>query len=202
MPTAARIFAAAMLAALTACSSHAGGRNAASAPDYGAAPAFSLPDAAGGTFSLAAHRGGVVVLSFVAANCSQECPQMEAVLKRGAERWRAAGMLGKHVTIATVELDPKSNSMLAVARLRAKTWPADGWAFLRGTPEQTRAVLAGYGITVLPPPKGHDDVEHTAEVYVIDPNGRESAILAPGANLTLRSLEQAVSSALAAPRGA
>ena len=180
------------MAALTACAPHAATTQATAQDGYGPAPDFTLPDVAGGTFALNAHRGGVVVLSFTAANCTEECPVLEAVLQRAARDWKAQGSLARRVTIATVEIDPKTNGTAAVAKLRAKWWPAPGWAFLRGDAAQTAAVLKAYNILVLPPPKGHDDVEHTVEVYVIDANGRESDILAPGANLSLRGLERAV----------
>jgi|GEM_PF-3765266 len=190
MPTAGRVLAVALSAILSACTPRAH-----VVRDYGPAPSFTLPDASGGTFSLAQQerRGNVVVLTFVAANCTEECPELEAVLKRAAERWSARGQLGTRVTIATVELDPATNSMASVAKLRAKTWPRAGWAFLRGTPEETKSVLRDYNITVLPPKPGHDDVVHSVEVYVINPQGRESEVLAPGVNLTLANLERAVS---------
>ncbi len=182
-----------LLAALTACAPHAGpATSTAAAADYGPAPEFTLPNVAGGAFTLGSHRGSVVVLSFTAANCTEECPVLEAILQRAARVWKARGTLDRGVTIATMEIDPKTNGMAAEAKLRAKWWPAPGWAFLRGDAAHTTAVLNAYHILVLPPPKGHDDVEHTVEVYVIDPQGRESDILAPGANLSLAALERAV----------
>ncbi|TAM75010.1 SCO family protein [bacterium] len=187
------LLAAALLAALTACAPHAASTSAAQASDYGPAPEFTLPNVTGGAFALAAQRGRVVVLSFTAANCTEECPVLEAILQRAARAWKAQGALGPRVTIATMEIDPKTNGTAAVAKLRAKWWPASGWAFLRGNAAQTAPVLKAYDILVLPPPnKGHDDVEHTVEVYVIDPQGRERDILAPGANLSVSALERAV----------
>ncbi|TAM61896.1 SCO family protein [bacterium] len=177
-------------AALSACAPHTAAN--AQASGYGPAPDFTLPNVAGGDFTLGAQRGSVVVLSFTAANCTEECPVLEAVLQRAARAWKAQGILARRVTIATVEIDPKTNGAAAVAKLRAKWWPQPGWAFLRSDAAATAPVLKAYNILVLPPPKGHADVEHTVEVYVIDPHGNESDILAPGANLSVPALERAV----------
>ena len=137
----------------------------------------------------AAHRA--VLLTFVAADCREECPKVEADLRSAAEQFSKRGMLHRQVEIATVELDPQTNSSRAVRAVRNKLWPRPGWVFLRGTPVQTTSVLHAYGVYVEPRKPGKDLV-HSTFVYVIDDRLRQVTLLAPGVNLTPRELVEAV----------
>jgi cytochrome oxidase Cu insertion factor (SCO1/SenC/PrrC family) len=151
----------------------------------------------GGHFDLAAqastHRA--VLLTFVAADCREECPKIEADLRSAAQRLSKRGMLNRQVEIATVELDPQTNSSRAVRALRYKLWPLPGWAFLRGTPAQTARILHTYGVYVESRKPGKDLV-HSSFVYVIDDRLRQVALLAPGVNLTPGKLVDAVDAAV------
>ena len=153
--------------------------------DYGAAPNFRLPNIAGGTFELttqaAAHRA--VVLTFVTADCKEECPKVEAILRAAAQRLDARHLLGRSVEIATIELDPKTNSVASVRALRRKLWPRRGWAFLRGSAAQTAPTLRDYQVYVQPRKPGKDLV-HSSYVYVIDDRMRQIDVLGPRVNLT------------------
>lgn len=155
------------------------------AADYGPAPNFELPNVAGGMFELrnqtAAHRA--VILTFVAADCREACPKVEAVLRTAAQSLQARHALGRSVEIATVELDPRTNTLQAVRALRKKVWPHAGWAFLRGSPAQTKLALRAYDAYAAPRKPGKD-IEHSSYVYVIDDRMRQIDLLAPGVNLT------------------
>ena len=153
--------------------------------DYGVAPNFRLPNVAGGTFELAsvaaAHRA--VVLTFVTADCKEECPKVEAILRAAAQRLDTRHLLGRSVEIATIELDPKTNGVASVRALRRKLWPREGWAFLRGSATQTAPILHAYDVYVEPRKPGKDLV-HSSYVYVIDDRMRQIDLLGPGVNLT------------------
>jgi cytochrome oxidase Cu insertion factor (SCO1/SenC/PrrC family) len=186
------------LALLTACGPaalhHGADRRApAGQTDYGAAPAFSMPDVAGGSFELtreaAAHR--TVVLTFVTADCREECPKVEAVLLSAARVLAQRGSLGRTVDIVTVELDPRTNSRAAVRALRRRLWPHPGWDFLRGSPSETIAVSRAYEIVAAARAPGHDLV-HSSYVYVIDDRLRQVALLALDVNLTPGKLLAAI----------
>ena len=166
--------------------------------DYGPAPDFTLPDVAGGRFHLArqAAEHRVVVLTFVTADCHEECPKVEAVLRSAAQKLAQANRLGKSVEIATVEVDPQTISASAVRELRRKLWPRPGWAFLRGSVTETTAVLHAYDVVVEPRAPGKDLV-HSSFVYVIDQGLRQVGLFALDVNLTPTKLARGVENAAA-----
>lgn len=189
-----------LLIGATAGCSHSPDRSASNPPapreghsDYGSAPDFALPNVAGGRYELAqqVHAHHVVVLSFVAADCREECPKVEAILRSTAQRLAARSARDRQVEIATVELDPQTNSVPTVRQLRSRLWPQRGWAFLRGTPAQTTSVLHAYGVVVEPRKAGRDIV-HSSYVYVINDRLRQVDLLAPDVNLTATKLISAV----------
>ncbi len=190
------------LAVLTACSPVAGhgsaARTSGATVGYGPAPDFSLPNVAGGRFTLSrqatAHR--VVVLTFVTADCQEECPKVEAVLRTAARRLQSDGRLARSVEIATVELDPATNGLAAVRDLRRRLWPGRGWDFLRGSEADTARVLHDYAVYVEPRAK-HKDLVHSSYVYIVDDRLRQTDLLALGVNLTSAKLLKAIDAAAA-----
>ena len=160
------------------------------ANDYGSAPDFTLPDVAGGAFRLSGQ-ARVVVLTFVTADCTEDCPKVEAVLRSVAQRLRAAGELGKVAEVASIEVDPKTNSVKAVRELRQRLWPAKGWAFLRGDARATQDVLKAYDVHVFPRQPGKD-LEHESLVYVISSSRRKVDLLEPEVNLTPQTILRAI----------
>jgi cytochrome oxidase Cu insertion factor (SCO1/SenC/PrrC family) len=194
-----RLLAVALAAVLQGCSvaSHGAtaGPSASIGPkaDYGPAADFRLPNVAGGRFHLAdeAAKRRVVVLTFITADCHEECPKVEAVLRSAAQKLARTGKLGRNVEIATVELDPKGNSAAAVGELRKKLWPRPGWAFLRGSVPETTAVLQAYGVVVQPRTPGKDLV-HSSYVYLIDDRLRQVDLFALDVNLTPAKLIRSV----------
>ncbi len=194
-----------LLAVLTACSPAihrdvGDDLNTAGRTDYGPAPAFSLPNVAGGSFRLAreaaSHR--TVVLTFVTADCQEECPKVEAVLLSAARTLAHRGSLGRSVDIVTVELDPQTNSLAAVSALRSRLWPQQGWDFLRGSPRQTAAVTHAYDVYVSPRVPGHDLV-HSSYVYVVNDHLRQVELLALDVNLTPAKLLRAIAKSSTKP---
>jgi len=192
-----------VLAALTACAQVAGhGSAARTSPGgsvgYGPAPDFTLPNVAGGRFTLsgeaAAHR--VVVLTFVTADCREECPKVEAVLRAAARTLQSGARLARSVEIATIELDPATNGLPAVRLLRQRLWPARGWDFLRGSPAETAHVLRDYDVYVEPRAR-HKDLVHSSYVYIVDDRLRQVDLLALGVNLTSGKLLEAIDAAAA-----
>jgi cytochrome oxidase Cu insertion factor (SCO1/SenC/PrrC family) len=170
--------------------------NAGAAKDYGPAPDFTLPNVAGGSFRLSTRRR-VVLLTFVTADCTEDCPKVEAILRSVAQKLRARGELGTIAEIASVEIDPNTNTVRAVKDLRQRLWPTNGWAFLRGNAQTTRALLKAYQVQVFPRQPGKD-LEHESLVYVISRARRRADLLEPKVNLTSQALLRAIAQAHAA----
>ena len=131
------------------------------------APAFTLVDQNGATLSMASLRGKVVVLTFLDATCTQQCPLMIEWLN-----WTTTFMSPQQVSqIAWVAISVNPNNTPALANtFLKKNKAAMNMRFLLGTQAQLQPLWKAYYIAVIPSPT---DVSHTSGLYVIDQQGRE-----------------------------
>ncbi len=131
------------------------------------APAFRLVDQNGATVSLASLHGKVIVLTFLDATCTQECPLMIEWLN-----WTTTFLSPQQVSqIAwvAISVNPNNTPALAAAFLK-KNKAAMNMRFLLGTQAQLPPIWKAYHVTVIPSPT---DVAHTSGLYVIDQQGLE-----------------------------
>jgi cytochrome oxidase Cu insertion factor (SCO1/SenC/PrrC family) len=136
------------------------------------APGFVLRDAQGRLTSLAQFHGKVVALTFLDPECQQICPLTTETMRRAVAALgpAAAGrvqMLGVNVNAAD------SRPAALDAYTRAHGLSAANWRFLTGTPQQLQRVWRDYNIHVA---LVAGDIQHEAEVILIDPEGRERTI--------------------------
>jgi cytochrome c biogenesis protein CcmG, thiol:disulfide interchange protein DsbE len=133
---------------------------------------FSLRDQQGQIVSLQSLHGKVVALTFVSAICMAECPLIgralgQVVLDLGKD--------AKHLAIVAISVTPEADSAAAISHFaKLSGWKSNEYYFLSGSQTALAAVWAAYGIWVGPYVKGQDP-EHTAAVYLIDPQGRMRA---------------------------
>lgn len=137
-----------------------------------AAPDFTLKDQTGATVSLDQFRGHPVVLTFIDATCTTECPVTAQYLD-----WTAQ-FLGTKATAGTVWLAVTVNPENTAADAQGfitKNKVTAPLHLLLGTHDQLAPLWSAYHIYVQPTPSG--DVEHTIVTYVIDKQGREQEVL-------------------------
>jgi protein SCO1/2 len=131
------------------------------------APPFTLTDQHGATISLQSLRGHPVVLAFMDATCTEQCPIMVQYLN-----WTTQ-YLGSRKTAqvawVAISVNPNNTPAQATAFL-AKNQAAMNIHFLLGTQAQLAPLWKAYYIGVEP---GQTDVAHTSGLYVIDQQGRE-----------------------------
>ncbi len=131
------------------------------------APAFNLVDQNGASATLASLQGHPVVLTFLDATCTQQCPIMIEYLN-----WTTQFLTPQQVAqIDWVAISVNSNNTPAQATaFLAKNKPAMHFRFLLGGQAQLQPLWKAYRITVLP---GQTDVVHTSGLYLIDQQGHE-----------------------------
>ena len=137
-----------------------------------AAPAIRLTDQHGVAISLDQFRGHPVVLTFVDATCTTECPVTAQYLD-----WTAQ-FLGTAKTNDVVWLALTVNPENTVAEANGfitKNKVTVPLHFLLGTHTQLAPLWNAYHIYVQPTPSG--DVEHTIVTYLIDKQGHEQEVL-------------------------
>lgn len=161
---------------LAGCASHA------SAPLHGMqlvpperAANFELTDQNGRAFSLRESRGQAIALYFGFTHCTDVCPQTLALLGKARAR---AGLTPAQVRIVMVSVDPRRDSP-AELRLFFKKIGVDATG-VTGTRAALQAVYRAYGIGV---GTQNNDIVHSDNIFVIDPQGRIRETLAPGSSL-------------------
>jgi protein SCO1/2 len=151
------------------------------------APRLDLPAADGSPFSLADARGEVSLVFFGFANCPDVCPITLA-------SWSSAlASLGPEPAFRgiLVTVDPERDTPEALAAWMERFHPSI--VALRGTPDGVAETAARWGVHVAvrestehaehPAPPGPSGpaggVEHSAQVFVVDREGRVVRILPP-----------------------
>jgi protein SCO1/2 len=133
------------------------------------APAFDLPSTRGADFALAEQRGQAVVLFFGYTSCPDICPTTLGDFKAVQSR---LGKQADQVEFVFITVDPARDNL---ARVKDYVEIFDpGFIGLSGGVEQLRPVWEAYGIYAEKSDVGSAGgylVDHTARIYVINPEG-------------------------------
>jgi protein SCO1/2 len=135
------------------------------------APALDLTDQHGNAFSLADHEGDVLLLYFGYTTCPDLCPT--TLSDFGVVKEELGADAGR-VQFALITIDPERDTPERLREYLAFFDPE--FVGLRGDDDQTDAATRDYGVTVkrvdYPESAIGYLLDHTALVYVIDPEGR------------------------------
>jgi protein SCO1/2 len=145
-----------------------GGEKESDFPVQGPAAPFTLTAIDGQAVTMEDTLGQVKLLYFFFANCPDVCPPTSHMLSRVQERLKEAGVFGTEAQIFQVTIDPKRDTAENLSKY-ASNMNADtaGWRFLRGTPEEVKAVAENYGIFYKEDPQSGFYV-HSNTVIMID----------------------------------
>lgn len=127
-----------------------------------------LVDQTGRAFTFASLAGTPLVVTFVAAHCTDACPLVNAQFAQAAQRFASEH---RRIRLLTITLDPE-NDPPRVMRALARTFHADPqvWIVAGGTVRDVHRVMHGFGVVAQRGRKGYADV-HTTFVYFIDARG-------------------------------
>ncbi len=125
-------------------------------------------------------RGTPLIVTFVAAHCTDACPLVNAQFARAA-RWLTAEH--RNVRLVTITLDPE-NDPPRVMRALAQTFQADPrrWIVAGGSVPNVHRVMREFGVMTRRGRKGYAE-EHTTFVYFVDPRGVVRKIILASTNL-------------------
>lgn len=149
-------------------------------------PAAGLPvggdfvlQSADGPIDTKALRGNVLLVFFGYTHCPDVCP---ASLAAGAQALVALSTTERAKTrLIMVSVDPERDTP---ARLKEyANFFHTGMVGVTGTPEQIAAVASSYGAGYLKQPadaQGNYAVDHTANTYLVGPDGKLAAIIPLG----------------------
>lgn len=141
-----------------------------------ALPAFGLIDQAGAPFGPERLRGRWTFIFFGFVNCPDICPTTLAQL---AQVRKSLGDLPErdrpHVVLASV--DPGRDTPPVLARYVAHFDPS--FTGVTGSPDAIESLTQTLGVAVVVGPPAADGtyaVDHTAAIFLIDPEGRYAAL--------------------------
>jgi cytochrome oxidase Cu insertion factor (SCO1/SenC/PrrC family) len=143
-------------------------RQAGSAGIIGVAPGFTLHDQQNRLTSLRQFRGKVVVLTFIDPECTQLCPLTTRSMVGAMKLLGPAA--ASQVQLLGIDANPLKTQVADVAGYTRMHDLEGKWRFLTGTPAQLEKIWKAYHIYVA---IVHNDIEHTAVVFVIDQQGNE-----------------------------
>jgi protein SCO1/2 len=141
-----------------------------------AIPEFSLSDQAGQPFVPSRLQGRWTFLFFGFANCPDICPTTLATLA-AVRRSLADLPAGERPAVTLVSVDPGRDTPQVLARYVAHFDPE--FEGVTGPAESIAALTDALGVAVLIGPAGADGsyaVDHTAAVFLVDPEGRYAAL--------------------------
>lgn len=128
-----------------------------------------LVDQNGHAFTFQTLRGTPLVVTFIAAHCTDACPLINAEFAQAAQRLERARL---RVKLLTITLDPEHDSLRDMHGI-AQRFGADPrtWIVAGGSRANVHSVMAAFGVTAERGRKGYADV-HTTFVYFIDASGK------------------------------
>jgi len=137
-------------------------------PVAAAAQAPQLVDQAGHVFSFKSLAGTPLIVTFVAAHCTDACPLVNAQFAQAA---RQLASERRKIRLLTITLDPEHDPPQTM-RLLAQTFGADPriWIVASGSIPNVHRVMRMFGVVARRGRKGYADV-HTTFVYFIDAHG-------------------------------
>jgi protein SCO1/2 len=127
-----------------------------------------LVDQRGRHFTFTSLRGMPLVVTFVAAHCTDACPLINAQFALAAQRLSAHRM---HVRLLTITLDPEHDPPQVMHGL-ARRFDADPnhWLLASGSVREVHRVMAAFGVVAQQGRDGYADV-HSTFIYFIDRGG-------------------------------
>ncbi len=134
------------------------------------APDFTLPGGGNAPFHLADQRGRVVLIFFGYTHCPDVCPITMASFEQISQR---LGKDASRVDFVFITVDPGRDTIQVSSRY-AEGFNAS-FIGLSGTEQQLTPVWKAYGVYRKLDKTGPTDtnyaVEHSSQVYLIDPSG-------------------------------
>lgn len=134
--------------------------------------AFDLVSTAGGMFDLNDYNGKVILLYFGYRSCPDFCPATFSDLRRVKDDLGAD--LSQRVQVAFVTIDPERDTLDLLGMYATAFDPS--FIGLRGEGDTLQAVMDQFGVVAEKQQLGDSAMsylmDHTASVFLIDPQGR------------------------------
>jgi protein SCO1 len=133
------------------------------------APPLRLDDSLGKAVNIDQFRGKAVLVTFIYTHCPDVCPLIVGHLHAAQDE---LGKEAKKLQIIAVSVDPKGDTPKTVKAFLAQHQMTGRMQYLIGSRPQLERTWKAWNIGANVNKRNPDVVEHSAEVYGIDANGK------------------------------
>ena len=144
------------------------------------APDAMLVDQHGVARRVSAFRGQALAVTFVYTRCPipNFCPLMDRHFKTAQDAIRQDPALRGRVRLLSVSFDPeRDRPPVLAAHAREMSADPEIWSFLTGERAEVERFASRFGVSIVQPDAGAQDITHNLRTAVIDPEGKIVAIL-------------------------
>jgi protein SCO1/2 len=140
-----------------------------------AAPPIDLTDQYGKKIDLAKLKGHTVLVAFLYTHCTDLCP-----IVAGKVHTAYAGLSKSERPIfLAVSVDPAHDTPASAATFNKRHRTVGEIDWLLGSAAELEAVWKAWGVKPEHNAKDPEEIEHNAEIFAIDPQGRIRALYPP-----------------------
>jgi protein SCO1/2 len=165
---------------VSGCGGSSGEATAASFPGGDAvpsrpAPAIDLTDYRGRLIDLARLKGRPVLVAFLYTHCHDLCPIVAGKVHTAFAKLRAA----KRPLFLAVSVDPAHDTPGSAVEFNRRHRTSGEIDWLLGSRAELEKVWSAWGVKPERNAKDPEEIEHNAEIFAIDPQGRIRALYPP-----------------------
>jgi len=139
------------------------------------APPIKLTDQYGKKVDLAKLKGRSVLVAFLYTHCTDLCPIVAGKVHTAFAQMKKA----ERPLFLAVSVDPAHDTPASAATFNKRHRTVGEIDWLLGSPAELEAVWKAWGVKPEHNAKDPEEIEHNAEIFAIDPQGRIRALYPP-----------------------
>jgi len=139
------------------------------------APPIKLTDQYGKKVDLAKLKGRSVLVAFLYTHCTDLCPIVAGKVHTAFAQLKKA----ERPLFLAVSVDPAHDTPASAATFNKRHRTVGEIDWLLGSPAELEAVWKAWGVKPEHNAKDPEEIEHNAEIFAIDPQGRIRALYPP-----------------------
>ena len=139
------------------------------------APPIELTDQYGKRVDLAKLKGHSVLVAFLYTHCTDLCPIVAGKVHTAFAQMKKA----ERPLFLAVSVDPAHDTPASAATFNKRHRTVGEIDWLLGSPAELEAVWKAWGVKPEHNAKDPEEIEHNAEIFAIDPQGRIRALYPP-----------------------
>jgi protein SCO1/2 len=140
-----------------------------------AAPPIELTDQYGKRVDLAKLKGRPVLVAFLYTHCTDLCPIVAGKLHTAFSHLKRA----ERPVFLAVSVDPAHDTRASAATFNKRHRTVGEIDWLLGSAAELEAVWKAWGVKPEHNAKDPEEIEHNAEIFAVDPQGRIRALYPP-----------------------